>query len=202
MYLFPRFKMKVTIPYALAAIGSLVTLTQAQGLEDDACPVEISTEPTCAPTMTTLIDTEAAPASTVTVTKPATTVTVRATVRASSRCSIPVPSQTSTTTTPTPSNAPCPVRPDCPPMGLNIDYYSNPFGFNIYTSTTAGQSARQVLPPSYYITEGLTPISFSLTNVTYIPQDYASDVAGYPEVYANPSEAQVPYYVGYKRGAP
>ncbi|GAM37854.1 hypothetical protein TCE0_033r08125 [Talaromyces pinophilus] len=93
----------------------------------------------------------------------------------------------------------CPTRPDCPPLGLNVDYYSNPFGYNGYTSRTAGQTAEEVLPPSYYITEGLSPINSSLTNVTYIPQDYAADLTGYPTVYADPKTPQVPYYVGYTR---
>lgn len=56
-----------------------------------------------------------------------------------------------------------------------------------------------MFPPSYYITDGLSPINSSITNVTYIPQDYTSDLSGYPKVYADPKNPQVPYYVGYTR---
>lgn len=58
-----------------------------------------------------------------------------------------------------------------------------------------------MLPPSYYITEGLEPIDSSLTNVTYIPQDYTSDItaAGYPIIYPDPNNPQVQYFVGYTR---
>ncbi|KAI0862519.1 hypothetical protein F4860DRAFT_512867 [Xylaria cubensis] len=57
--------------------------------------------------------------------------------------------------------APCETLPDCQADGLNIDYYSNPV--NGYGSGN--------LPPSYYITQGLSPLASSLTNITFFPQD-------------------------------
>lgn len=104
-------------------------------------------------------------------------------------------------TTETPPPTACPIKPDCPPSGLNIDYYENPFGYNGYTSPTAGQSEAEVLPPSYYITEGLSPLDSSTTNVTYIAQDYTSDIqaAGYPVIYPDTNNPSVQYFVGYTR---
>jgi hypothetical protein len=72
----------------------------------------------------------------------------------------------------------------CPPSGLNIDYYANPF---------AGYSSGS-LPPSYYLTEGLTPLDSSLTNETFFPQDVSP--TGLPIIYPKPG---LPYYVGWKR---
>ncbi|KAH8156738.1 hypothetical protein CIB48_g11511 [Xylaria polymorpha] len=61
--------------------------------------------------------------------------------------------------------APCETVPDCQADGLNIDYYPNPVGG--YGSGS--------LPPSYYITEGLSPLDSSLTNITFFPQDEPPD---------------------------
>ncbi|KAL7621405.1 hypothetical protein AAE478_008727 [Parahypoxylon ruwenzoriense] len=49
----------------------------------------------------------------------------------------------------------------CLASGLNIDYYYNPLG-------TYG---REGFPSSYYITQGLTPLGSSLTNVTGFVQN-------------------------------
>ncbi|KAJ3580485.1 hypothetical protein NPX13_g79 [Xylaria arbuscula] len=57
--------------------------------------------------------------------------------------------------------APCETYPGCSPAGLNIEYFTNPVG-GFGTGDT---------PPSYYITEGLSPLAVSLTNVTYFAQD-------------------------------
>ena len=57
--------------------------------------------------------------------------------------------------------APCETYPDCAAAGLNIDYYANAVG-GFGTGNT---------PPSYYITDGLSPLASSLTNVTFFAQD-------------------------------
>jgi hypothetical protein len=57
--------------------------------------------------------------------------------------------------------APCVLEIGCQASGLNIDYYANPVGG--YGSGS--------LPASYYITQGLSPLGSSLTNVTFFPQD-------------------------------
>ncbi|KAI5861072.1 hypothetical protein GGS23DRAFT_207448 [Durotheca rogersii] len=57
---------------------------------------------------------------------------------------------------------PCPyIGSTCPAGGFNVEYYSNPLG-------TYG---REGFPSSYYITDRLTPLSSSLTNVTGFVQD-------------------------------
>lgn len=80
--------------------------------------------------------------------------------------------------------------PVCAPAGFNIDYYENVAGEFAYIWGTG------ILPPSYYITEGLKPLDSSLTNVTF----YLDNVrlSGLPVVYpyADPTE---PYYVGWTR---
>jgi hypothetical protein len=70
-----------------------------------------------------------------------------------------------TTTPPVTTPTSCPVQPDCPPSGLKIDYYEDPFGHDGYTCPTASGSEYGVLPPLYYITEGLVSIE-SHTNYT------------------------------------
>ncbi|KAI1184298.1 hypothetical protein F5B17DRAFT_412537 [Nemania serpens] len=65
------------------------------------------------------------------------------------------------TPTPTVRPTPCETLPDCPADGLDIDYYANPIGY--YGSGDVS--------PSYYISQGLTPLDSSLTNTTYFPQD-------------------------------
>lgn len=102
------------------------------------------------------------------------------------------PTTTSTSTTsasPTapPTDACLLIKPFCAPAGLNIDYYANAF---------AGYSSGKV-PPSYYITEGLTPLDSSLTNETYFPQNV--DPNGLPSVYPDPSLPTAPYFVGWTR---
>jgi hypothetical protein len=84
---------------------------------------------------------------------------------------------------------------------LNIDYYANQFGYNGYTSPTAGQSEEEVMPPSYYITDGLSSLASSTTNVTYIPQDYTNDIQaqGFEVIYPDPKNPSVQYFVGYTR---
>ncbi|KAI3331740.1 hypothetical protein HD806DRAFT_546085 [Xylariaceae sp. AK1471] len=53
------------------------------------------------------------------------------------------------------------TRIDCAANGLNSDYYANPVG-GFGTGDT---------PPSFYITEGFSPLDSSLTNITFFPQD-------------------------------
>ncbi|KAI0405117.1 hypothetical protein F4802DRAFT_199186 [Xylaria palmicola] len=67
--------------------------------------------------------------------------------------------------------APCETLPDCGAAGFNIDYYQNPVG-NYGTGN---------VPSSYYISQGLSPLDSSLTNVTFFPQDAppASGTAGW-----------------------
>lgn len=86
----------------------------------------------------------------------------------------------------TPGGACLSVKP-CAPAGLNIDYYANAF---------AGYSSGSV-PPSYYITEGLTPLQSSLTNETFFPQDYAP--TNLPVVYPDPALPAARYWVGWTR---
>ncbi|RYP53636.1 hypothetical protein DL768_001416 [Monosporascus sp. mg162] len=57
--------------------------------------------------------------------------------------------------------APCVLEIGCEASGFDIDYYQNPVGG--YGSGS--------LPPSYYITQGLSPLDSSRTNVTFFPQD-------------------------------
>ncbi|KAI1146348.1 hypothetical protein F4825DRAFT_440975 [Nemania diffusa] len=61
--------------------------------------------------------------------------------------------------------APCETYPDCGAMGLNIEYYENPVG-------GFGSGS---LPSSYYLTQGLSPLDSSLTNITFFPQDMPPD---------------------------
>lgn len=189
-------------------ITSLTTVLVDCGESSTVIPSSRPISTSCTDSRTTRTTTPAPTTQTLTTPTPTTTTCSRATI------TITTLGDTASTTTKLPTSACAPVtvitteptgpascltRPDCPPLGLNVDYYSNPFGYNGYTSRTAGQTEEEVLPPSYYITEGLSPINSSLTNVTYIPQDYAADLTGYPKVYADPKNPQVPYYVSYTR---
>ncbi|GAB1315660.1 Floculation protein FLO1 [Madurella fahalii] len=104
------------------------------------------------------------------------------------------PTATATSTTSTPTASPTPggpcllVNPLCRPAGLNIDYYTNPLGG--YSSGTP--------PSSYYITEDLSPLDSSLTNVTFFPQNQGP--SGLPVVFPpNPTLPNAPYHVGWTR---
>ncbi len=108
--------------------------------------------------------------------------------------------QTVTTPTTTTSSAtatvtlvpggPCVANPACAPAGFNIDYYKNVAG------GYAGVWGNGVLPPSYYITQGLKPLDSSLTNLTYYP---ANDrPTGRTVVYPY-TDRNEPYYVGWTR---
>ncbi|KAI0413323.1 hypothetical protein F5X98DRAFT_352368 [Xylaria grammica] len=66
---------------------------------------------------------------------------------------------------PTAQPAPCETLPDCSADGLDIDYYANPVGY--YGTGNVS--------PSYYISQGLSPLDSSLTNVTFFPQDSVPD---------------------------
>ncbi|KAF2964410.1 hypothetical protein GQX73_g9171 [Xylaria multiplex] len=67
----------------------------------------------------------------------------------------------SCTPTPPAQPAPCETLPDCSESGLDIDYYANPVGY--YGTGN--------VPPSYYISQGLSPLNSSLTNITFFSQD-------------------------------
>lgn len=220
--------MKTPILYTLVAFGSLFsvalsdidrrTITSASSHAHTTTIIVTSTTTTlidCSKSSTAIPSTRPAPTSytnghttRTTPTTPTTATCSDATITITALGDTPgTTTKLPTTTcepvtvivTETPGPSSCPTRPDCPPSGLNVDYYSNQFGYNGYTSPTAGQTEEEVLPPSYYITDGLSPIGSSLTNVTYIAQDYTADLSGYPAVYADAKNPQVPYYVGYKR---
>ncbi|CAL5868533.1 uncharacterized protein PFLUO_LOCUS2759 [Penicillium psychrofluorescens] len=57
------------------------------------------------------------------------------------------------------------------------------------------------LPLFHQLRHGLEPLASSITNVTYIPQDYTNDIvaAGYPVIYPDPNNPGVQYFVGYTR---
>ncbi|PHH76454.1 hypothetical protein CDD82_3979 [Ophiocordyceps australis] len=82
---------------------------------------------------------------------------------------------------------PCVVSPTCPASGLNIDYYSNPFG---------GYSREGQISSSYYINQRLAPRASSLTNVSFFPQDTPPNL---PTVNPDPSMPSTPYWVGWTR---
>jgi hypothetical protein len=101
---------------------------------------------------------------------------------------IKVPTCTTTPTpTPTPGGACTLIDPFCKPAGLDIEYYTNALG---------GYSSGNP-PSSYYITQGLSPLDSSLTNVTFFPQNFAP--VGLPAVYPNPTYPTAPYWVGWQR---
>jgi hypothetical protein len=105
------------------------------------------------------------PTATTTITIPWTGPTVTSSTITSCTGTATVVIQTPvpiTTCAPPLRPAPCEVFPDCDANGLNIDYYQNPeMGYG------SGN-----LSSSYYITEGLSPLDSSLTNVTFFPQDF------------------------------
>ncbi|KAI8412465.1 hypothetical protein FOFC_05722 [Fusarium oxysporum] len=55
------------------------------------------------------------------------------------------------------------------------------------------------VPPSYYITDNLTPLDSSVTSETYFAQDYMQDLAGYPQIFPDSAYAGKAWYVGYHR---
>lgn len=93
----------------------------------------------------------------------------------------------SATPTPIPSGACHLINPFCAPAGFNIDSYPNAF---------AGYSSGNV-PPSYYFTEGLSPLASSLTNETFFPQTV--DPTGLKSIFPDPSLPNAPYFVGWTR---
>ncbi|PHH64285.1 hypothetical protein CDD81_4769 [Ophiocordyceps australis] len=82
---------------------------------------------------------------------------------------------------------PCPISPSCPPSGLDIHYFSNPFG---------GYSRAGQIPSSYYLSQHLVPRTSSRTNVSYFPQDHPPNL---PSVFPDPSLPTAPYWVGWTR---
>ncbi|KAK2763358.1 hypothetical protein FQN54_009994 [Arachnomyces sp. PD_36] len=219
--------MKIPFLYTLAALGTCFSHALGSGL--DEAPVDYSCTRSTTITITSTITTSIGCSESLTTTPSTISTSTRCTDGDTTLTSYTAPAPTTctdatititsvgetpgtttklpTTTcepvtiivTETPTPLSCPTRPDCPPLGLNVDYYSNQFGYNGYTSPTAGQTEEEVFPPSYYVTEGLIPIESSLTNVTYIAQDYHDDLNGYPLLYPDANNPQVPYYVGYKR---
>ncbi|KAF5570122.1 floculation FLO1, partial [Fusarium pseudoanthophilum] len=68
-------------------------------------------------------------------------------------------------TTDIPVPTPCAIEPGCQAAGFNVDYYKNVF------ERGYGNDEMSV-PPSYYITDNLTPLDSSVTSETYFAQDY------------------------------
>jgi hypothetical protein len=90
---------------------------------------------------------------------------------------------------PTPGG-PCPlIKPRCPPSGLDVDYFANPFG---------GYSRQNSLPWSYYITQNLQPLQSSFTNLTFFPQDLGPP-ANFPKVYPRSDLPTAWYAVGWTK---
>ena len=108
--------------------------------------------------------------------------------------------QTVTTPTTTTSTAtaivtlvpggPCLANPVCAPAGFNIKYYKNVAG------GYGGVWGNGILPPSYYITQGLKPLDSSLTNVTFFPNNNRPTGGSVVYPYSDSTE---PYHVGWTR---
>lgn len=166
----------------IIVLGGLITLGQAGLCKPKAVTTTDSvSEP--APTETVGIKTTADIESSVTI-DIGTTTTAEATTTT-------VEETTSTVSVPDEPTA-CAIDTKCPASGFNIDYYSNVFEEGYGTDELN-------VPASYYITENLTPLDSSVTDVTYFPQDYMSDLEKYPQTFPNKKFAGKAYYNGYKR---
>ncbi|KAF5971130.1 GLEYA adhesin domain-containing protein [Fusarium coicis] len=95
-------------------------------------------------------------------------------------------------TTDVPVPTPCAIEPGCQAAGFNVDYYKNVF------ERGYGNDEMSV-PPSYYITDNLTPLDSSVTSETYFAQDYMEDLAGYPQIFPDSKYAGKAWYIGYHR---
>ncbi|OAQ57443.1 floculation protein FLO1 [Pochonia chlamydosporia 170] len=101
-------------------------------------------------------------------------------------CASTTSSRPTATPTLTPGG-PCPIKAECGAAGLNIDYYANSFG-----------GYERSKPSSYYLTEGLSPLRSSLTNVTFFPWNFGEYPPNLPQVNPNPSIG-FPYWAGWTR---
>ncbi|KAL6922525.1 hypothetical protein ACHAP8_012494 [Fusarium lateritium] len=96
------------------------------------------------------------------------------------------------TTSGAPIPTPCAIQPGCQAAGFNVDYYKNVF--------ERGYGNDEVsVPPSYYITDHLTPLDSSMTSETYFAQDYMQDLASYPQIFPDSAYAGKAWYIGYHR---
>ncbi|KAF5655290.1 floculation FLO1 [Fusarium sp. NRRL 25303] len=95
-------------------------------------------------------------------------------------------------TTDVPVPTPCAIEPGCQAAGFNVDYYKNVF------ERGYGNDEMSV-PPSYYITDDLTPLDSSVTSETYFAQDYMQDLAGYAQIFPDAAYAGKAWYIGYHR---
>ncbi|KAF5247217.1 hypothetical protein FANTH_6474 [Fusarium anthophilum] len=95
-------------------------------------------------------------------------------------------------TTDIPVPTPCAIEPGCQAAGFNVDYYKNVF------ERGYGNDEMSV-PPSYYITDDLTPLDSSVTSETYFAQDYMQDLASYAQIFPDSAYAGKAWYVGYHR---
>lgn len=166
---------------ACACITAVAT-TQSVTLPAATSTSTVDMTVSVAVSLTSLSSTMSVLTSTVYVTTP-TTVTK----------TITTPTTTTSTATATVTlvpGGPCVANPVCGPAGFNIDYYENVAGEFAYIWGTG------ILPPSYYITEGLKPLDSSLTNLTFYPEN--DRPSGLPVIYpyADPTQA---YYVGWTR---
>ncbi|KAF4335286.1 GLEYA adhesin domain protein [Fusarium beomiforme] len=87
---------------------------------------------------------------------------------------------------------PCAIEPGCEAAGFNVDYYKNVF------ERGYGNDEMSV-PPSYYITDELTPLDSSVTSETYFAQDYMQDLDGYRQIFPDAGYAGKAWYIGYHR---
>ncbi len=190
-------------------ISTTETLTATSTMETltDVTTIESSTEPKTTEMDTSTVETLTESKTTETLTEISTgeTLTATSTVETLTDTKITetltesktTEAETKTTATPTSSKCPeptlggpCRVRYGCLPEGLDIAYYSNPFG---------GYSRQGDLPSSYYITQNLRSLATSTTNETYFPQDTPPDEASFPRVYPRADLPGAWYAAGWTR---
>ncbi|KAH7252855.1 hypothetical protein BKA59DRAFT_555068 [Fusarium tricinctum] len=96
------------------------------------------------------------------------------------------------TTSGAPTPTTCAIQPGCHAADFNVDYDKNVF--------ERGYGNDEVsVPPTYYITDHLTPLHSSMTSETFFAQDYMQDLSSYPQIFPDSAYAGKAWYVGYHR---
>ncbi|TWU73787.1 hypothetical protein ED733_004040 [Metarhizium rileyi] len=179
----PPCEATITIPY----IGTVTTSTTIIPCGTDPATLVIQTPlitERCGPTQSTTDE----PPRTTTWDRPTQSTT---TAETTTENQVTITTYTTTSQVPSPTpGGPCElIKPNCYAAGFDIDYYANPF---------AGYSRENSLPWSYYITQKLTPLDSSTTNVTFFPQDFGPPES-LPKVYPRPDLPAHWYAIGWTK---
>ncbi|KAJ4166056.1 hypothetical protein NW765_007282 [Fusarium oxysporum] len=159
-----------------SVISSTVVIESASSTASIPQPTTTAAETSTVETATEVLSTDEPTSTEIKV--PTTTAAIE-TSATSATTGVPVPT-------------PCAIEPGCQAAGFNVDYYKNVF------ERGYGNDEMSV-PPSYYITDNLTPLDSSVTSETYFAQDYMQDLAGYPQIFPDSAYAGKAWYVGYHR---